>query len=287
MRKFDPKEEPLKEIHQLMIGGISPRPIALVATVDEQGNQNLAPFSFFNAFGANPPMIAFSPARSGRTGKFKDTYTNLMATGECTVQLVTYEICEQVNLSSVEVSSEIDEFQISGLTPLLSDLVKAPRVAESPFQMECKLYKMEHLGEGNGSGCLAICEIVKFHVAEHLFDAEGRIDPEVLDVVGRNGKNFYTRAKGEALFEVPNCQGKEIIGWEGLPSAMRESEVYTGNILARFANVLELPGNAAISAEKEKYAGASRQELEEYAKDALLAGESDRAWALALAALDF
>lgn len=200
MRHIDPSEKELREVHSLMLAGIGPRPIALVATVSNDGIRNLAPFSFFNAFGANPPTLAFSPARRGRDGSTKDTYHNLMDTGECTVQVVTYSIVEQVNIASTEVGPEVDEFVLSGLTPVDSDLVRAPRVKESPFQMECKLQQMIPLGEGPGSGNLAICEIVRFHVEESLFLEDGKLDINALDAVGRNGYNYYTRASGSALF---------------------------------------------------------------------------------------
>jgi flavin reductase (DIM6/NTAB) family NADH-FMN oxidoreductase RutF len=202
MRSIDPKGRPIKEVHGYLIGGICPRPIALVGTVAEDGTPNLAPFSFFNAFGANPPIVAFSAARSGRTGKCKDTYNNLVATKECTIQLVPYAMVDQVNLASTELPPEVDEYDFSGLTPVPSEDIRPFRVAESPFQMECKLQQMVCLGDQPASGNLAICEVIRFHIAEELFGDDGTIDPRKLDFVGRNGKNIYTRASGDALFEV-------------------------------------------------------------------------------------
>ena len=248
MRHIDPKETPLREVHQYMIGGISPRPIALVGTVSEDGTENLAPFSFFNAFGANPPMVAFSAARRGREGTLKDTYHNLLATKECTIQLVTYDIVEQVNLASAEVSPEINEFTLSGLTPVDSDLIRPKRVLESPYQMECRLTQMIPLGDGPGAGNLALCEVIRFHLAERLFDESGFISPDLLDIVGRNGGSHYTRASGDAIFSVPSSRNHAPIGWEGLPEVMRQSHVYTANDLARFATVEKIPSEDDLKA---------------------------------------
>lgn len=210
MRTIDPKTTPQRDVFQMLIGGVSPRPIALVATLSAEGVRNLAPFSFFNAFGGNPPMIAFSAARSAKTGLFKDTYHNLVATKECTVQAVTHAMVEKVNLASAMVPPDVDEFELSGLSAVDSELISAPRVAESPFQMECVLKEMIHLGDGGGSGNLAICEVLRFHVSEEVLDESGKIDPRKLDLVGRNGGNFYTRAAGDALFELAGPTEEQV-----------------------------------------------------------------------------
>jgi len=202
MREIDPKSAPLTQIFNLITGGIAPRPIALVSTVSEEGIDNLAPFSFFNAFGANPPIVAFSPARRSRDGTTKDTYNNLMENQECVIQVVTYDIVHQVNLASEEFDKNISEFKKSGLTPIPSQRVKPKRVKESPFQMECKLQQMIPLGEKKGSGNLAICEVLLFHVAEDLLE-DDQIHPDRIRLVGRNGGSFYTKATGSAIFELP------------------------------------------------------------------------------------
>ena len=201
MFELDPKNASIQEVHKLLLGGVGPRPIALVSTISEDGINNLSPFSFFNAFGANPPMVAFSPARRGRDGSLKDTYHNIMATKECVIQAVTHAIVEKVNIASTEWGPKVDEFERSGLTPIDSDLVKPKRVQESPFQMECKLHQMVHLGESNGSGNLTICEVLKFHVDESVM-TQGQIDMRKIDLVSRMGGAFYCRAHGEALFEL-------------------------------------------------------------------------------------
>ncbi len=193
----------------LLVGGVSPRPIALVSTLSKDGINNLAPFSFFNAFGSNPPMVAFCPARRTRDGTLKDTYHNLMATKECVIQAVTYSMVKQVNITSAEWPPEVSEFEKSGLTPIPSHIVKPKRVKESPFQMECRLKQMISFGEGKGSGNIAICEVLLFHIAEKVLK-DGLIYPPFLDVVGRCGGVFYTRASGDALFELPQPKGIRV-----------------------------------------------------------------------------
>src|SRR3989344_4144957 len=183
---------------EILTGGVEPRPIALVSTVSKDGSRNLAPFSFFNAFGSNPPTVVFSPARKTRDGTLKDTYNNLIETKECVIQAVTYTMVEKVNVTSAEFPPTVDEFTQSGLTPIDSHVVKPPRVKESPFQMECILKQMVPLGEKPGSGNLAICEVVMFHIAKSVYK-NGIIHPELLDLVARCGGHFYSRAKGDSL----------------------------------------------------------------------------------------
>ncbi len=240
MMHFEPKDLPVPKVHQFLLGGVGPRPIALVATMSEDGAVNLSPFSFFNAFGANPPTIAFSPARRGRDNTVKDTYNNLKATGECTVQAVTYPMVQQISLASAEYPSDVDEFVKAGLTKVDSDLVKPPRVKESPFQMECKLQQMIELGGKAASGNLAICEIVKFHIAEDIID-DGVIRPDLIDLVGRMSANYYTRASGPSVFEVAKPVAKTGIGFDNLPAFILRSHVLTANSLAQLANSEEIP----------------------------------------------
>lgn len=260
MHSVEAKDLNSREVYYYMIGGIGPRPIALVSTISADGEHNLAPFSFFNGFGANPPMIGFSPARRGRDGTLKDTYNNLMATKECVVQVVTHEIVEQVNVSSTEYEPGIDEFVKSGLTALDSDLVKAKRVKESPFHMECKLHQMIHLGDKGGAGNLAICEILKFHVAKDVLDEQGRIDQRLIDLVGRNGGNYYTRSHGDALFEIPKPLKMIGMGFDNLPESIKNSEIFTGNNLARFASLDKAPAKAEVEAYLKQISGIDIKE---------------------------
>lgn len=264
MLHYEPKEISFPEFHKLLLGGVGPRPIALVSTLSADGNSNLSPFSFFNAFGANPPMIAFSPARRGKDASFKDTYNNLITTKECVVQSVTFSMVEQISLASTEYSADVDEFIKSGLTPIDSDVVKPKRVKESPFQMECKLVEMKSYGESGGSANMAICEVLKIHVAEDIF-TNGIIDPQKIDLVGRMSGNFYCRANGEAIFEVEKPISKKGIGYDQLPDFMKESHVFTANNLAKFANVEYIPDEKSVrdfiaGLRKEIYEGFEQSE---------------------------
>ncbi len=245
MHHYEPKDLSVPDVHKLLLGGVAPRPIALVSTISKDGINNLSPFSFFNAFGANPPVVAFSPSRRGRDASLKDTYNNLMETGECVIQAVTHSIVEQVSLASAEYPPDIDEFVKSGLTPIDSDLIKPKRVKESPFQMECRLVEMKSFGEGGASANLAICEVLKFHVSEDLF-TNGIIDPLKIDLVARMSGNFYTRA-GLGVFVVEKPIGKKCIGYDQIPQHIRESEIYSANDLGKFGNSESIPDKEDVN----------------------------------------
>jgi len=264
MLHYEPKDISFPEFHKLLLGGVGPRPIALVSTISSDGINNLSPFSFFNAFGANPPMVAFSPSRRGRDASLKDTYNNLIATKECVIQSVTYSMVEQISLASTEYPTGIDEFLKSGLTPLDSDIVKPKRVKESPFQMECKLVDMKSYGESGGSANIAICEVLKLHVAEDIFSG-GIIDPKKIDLVGRMSGNFYCRANGNAIFQVDKPITKKGIGYDQLPDTIKESNVFTANNLSKLANVEIIPDEKSVKEfikeiEKEKLEGFEQSE---------------------------
>lgn len=246
MIDIDPAKASVPEVHRLLLGGVAPRPIALVSTVSSNGTNNLSPFSFFNAFGANPPTVAFSPARRGRDGSFKDTYNNLQATGECVIQAVTYAMVRQVSLASAEFAAGVDEFVKSGLTPIPSDVVKPMRVAQSPFQMECLLKQMIPLGEEKGSGNLALCEVVRIHVEESII-VDGVIDPTLIDLVGRNSAEFYTRASNDAIFTVERPAGTGVIGYDGLPEEVKQSTILSANNLAQLANCESMPSDDEVA----------------------------------------
>ncbi len=240
MLRFDPGETPVRQIHHLLLGGVAPRPIALVSTVSVDGINNLSPFSFFNAFGANPPIVAFSPSRRGRDATTKDTYNNLIETKECVVQAVTHAMVRQVSLASTEFAPDVDEFIKCGLTPIPSEIVRAPRVKESPFQMECRVRQVIPLGEAGASGNLVICEVVRFHVSKSVL-RDDVIDPDAIDLVGRNSADYYTRASGEALFEIPKPSGKTAVGFEQLPGVLKQSQLLSANNLAQLASCEEIP----------------------------------------------
>lgn len=246
MKHIIPNELSVPEVQRLLQGGVGPRPIALVSTISKDGINNLSPFSFFNVFGANPPVIAFSPSRRGRDGSSKDTYLNLMEIKECVVQAVTYSMVEQVSLASTEYEKGVDEFIKSGLTPIDSDLVKPKRVKESPFQMECKLLDMMSYGDGGAAANIAICEVIKFHVSEDIFES-GLIHPNKIDLVARMSGDFYCRAFGENIFEVEKPVKKKGIGFDQLPVFIRRSNVYSANNLGKFANIEAMPSENAVN----------------------------------------
>ncbi len=227
------------ETNALLCGGVGPRPIALASTVSPDGVRNLAPFSFYNAFGSNPPMVAFAPNRRGRDGTVKHTYQNATAAGEFVIASVSHAMVQQMNVASAEYGEGEDEFQKSGFTPLPAHRVKPALVAESPFQMECRLHQVVELGSGPGSGLMLIGEVVAFHTREDAFQ-DGILHPDRLDLVGRNGGTYYTRASGAALFQVAKPAGRPI-GWEALPEVLKQSRVLTANDLGRLANRAALP----------------------------------------------
>ncbi len=250
-KEYITKELDIKSVYHLLISGISPRPIALVSSIDKKGNSNLSPYSFFNAFGANPPIIGFSPALSGRTGLPKDTLINIRDTKEFTVSIVNSSIVEQISLSSCEYDKNIDEFVKSGLTKHESKNVKAFGVNESFFIMECKLHDIIELGNKPASGNLILGEVVLFRVSEHILNNTDQIDPFKLDSIARNGGSWYTESK-KGLFEIrkPRHIG---IGFDKLPKVILYSNL-TGNELAKLASVESIPeyiSNFNFTSEKE------------------------------------
>lgn len=246
MREFLPKDLSFPEVQRLLQGGIGPRPIALVSTISIDGKNNLSPFSFYNVFGANPPVIAFSPSRRGRDASLKDTYINLMETKECVIQAVTFSMVEQVSLASTEYERGVDEFLKSGLTPIVSDLIRPKRVKESPYQMECKLIDMFSYGSGGASANIAVCEVIKFHVDENLF-VNGIIHPDKIDLVARMGGDFYCRASGNNIFEVEKPLVKRGVGYDQIPDFIKNSDIYTANNLGKFGNIESIPSIEAVN----------------------------------------
>ena len=245
MKHFIPNELTQPEVHKILLGGVGPRPIALVSTVSKNGVNNLTPFSFFNAFGSNPPVVAYSPSRRGKDASLKDTYNNLVETKECVINSVTYSMVEQISLASTEYPPDVDEFLKSGLTPIDSDIIKPKRVSESPFQMECKLLEMRSFGDGGAAANIAICEVLKFHVAEDIF-VNGVIHPNKIDLVARMSANFYCRAFGDAIFEIEKPIGKKGIGYDKLPDFIKKSFIYSANNLGKFGNTESIPSDKEV-----------------------------------------
>lgn len=239
MKSFDPKDHPIPIVHQLLLSGVAPRPIAFVSSLDKDGGSNLSPFSYFNAFGANPPVVVISPAYRGHDGTPKHTFLNIEDTHEFTVNMVSYAMLEQANLASSDYASGVDEFVKAGFTKRPSHRVAPPGVAESPFIMECKLLHHFDTGGKPGAGNLLIGEVLMFHVSEDVYTDE-RIDPRKLDLVARMGYDWYCRANGDALFHLPKPKSVGI-GFDNLPAHLRTSTVLTGSELAKLAGSETLP----------------------------------------------
>jgi flavin reductase (DIM6/NTAB) family NADH-FMN oxidoreductase RutF len=282
MRTIDPNKTPAADMYQYLIGSVAPRPIAFVSTVDTEGVANLAPYSFFNAFSADPPIVVFSASLRANAAK-KDTLMNVENTKECVINMVSHNIVRQMTLTAHDYPPDTDEFQKAGLTPLKSDVVKAFRVAESPVQMECKVEQIIPLGDAGTSGRLIVCRIVRMHINEAvLTDDKRRIDPNKMDLVGRLGRYWYNRANGASLFEIARTDSVLPIGFAGLPESVKTSNVLTGNHLAEIAALTHLPSKADILSikndvhvQKTLFSTDRKQALHLLAQEAFLKGDVD------------
>jgi flavin reductase (DIM6/NTAB) family NADH-FMN oxidoreductase RutF len=244
-KTIDPKEIKTAELHSYMLGAIAPRPIAFVSTIDREGNVNLSPYSFFNAFGSNPPTVIFSPALRGRDGTTKHTLENVRQIDEVVINIVSYAMVQQMSLASTEYPKGINEFHKSGFTMEPSVLVQPPRVLESPAQMECRVKQIIQTGVRGGAGNLVVCEILLMHIREEVLNDKGIIDPFKIDQVARLGGDWYTRASG-GLFEVPKPLSSLGMGIDQLPEPIRGSKILTGNDLGRLGNTEKRPSEAEI-----------------------------------------
>lgn len=244
---FEPKELNPGKLHAYLLGGVAPRPIAFASTVDSYGLVNLAPFSYFNVFSTNPPVLIFSPARRGRDNTTKHTYENVLEVPEVVVNMVDYNTVHACSLASTEYDKGVNEFVKAGLTEQPSDLIKPPRVLEAPVSFECKVLRVDSFGENPGAGQLVVCEILKMHFRNDILDSNGVPDPEKIDLVGRAGGNFYVRASGDALFEVPKPLANLGIGVDQIPNDIRNSSVLTGRHLAMLGNIEVLPDETEVN----------------------------------------
>ncbi len=246
MISIEPKDLTPVKLQGYLQGAIGPRPIAFASTVDIDGNPNLSPFSFFNVFSSNPPILVFSPARRVRNNTIKHTLMNADATREVVINVVNFDIVQQASLSSTEYGDGVNEFVKAGLTPIASDIVKPFRVAESPVQFECKVNEIINLGDGGGAGNLIICEVVKIHIDERILDENGAVDQYKIDLVSRMGGNWYSRAN-KGLFEVEKPITTLGIGVDNIPLLIRKSSVFSGNDLGKLGNVEALPNDEEVS----------------------------------------
>jgi flavin reductase (DIM6/NTAB) family NADH-FMN oxidoreductase RutF len=247
MLTINPKEIPVPKLHHYLLGAIGPRPIAFASTVDITGNENLAPFSFFNVFSSNPPVLIFSPARSGRTNTTKDTYNNVKEVPEVVVNVVNFDIVHQMSLASSPFSANINEFEKAGFTAIDSETIQPKRVAESPVQFECKVTEVKELGDQGGAGNLVICEVLRIHIHESVLDGDQMIDQEKIDLVSRMGGNWYCRADEKSMFEIMKPITTIGIGFDQLPEDIRKSSILTGNDLGQLAGIEELPNETDVN----------------------------------------
>jgi flavin reductase (DIM6/NTAB) family NADH-FMN oxidoreductase RutF len=292
MKTINFKEIRTVEIQNFLNHAIAPRPICFASTIDLDGNVNLSPFSFFNFFSTNPPIAIFSPSRRVRNNTTKHTLQNVLEVPEVVINIVDYEMVQQVSLCSCEFSKETDEFIKSGFTKEPSELIKPPRVKESKIQMECKVVEVKHLGTEGGAGNLIICEILLVHLDENILGENGMIDQQKINHVARLGGNWYAKISTDNLFEVEKPNVKLGIGFDQLPMGVRNSKILSGNHLGQLANVHEMPViNPAYEDEKLKnifqYFSTDPSEMETelhlYARDLLDQGRVSDAWQVLLA----
>jgi len=246
MLSITPGEISTAKLHAYMLASIAPRPICFASTVDKEGNVNLSPYSFFNAFGSNPSTLIFSPARRVRDNTIKHTLENVMETMEVCINVVNYEMVWQMSLASTEYEKGINEFEKAGFSEIASDIIRAPRVKESPVQFECKVREIIETGNEGGAGNLIVCEILKMHINEAVLDDEQRIDQNKIQLVSRLGGNWYGKAFGDSLFEIEKPVRNKGIGVDAIPENIRLSTVLTGNKLSQLGNVERLPTEAEI-----------------------------------------
>lgn len=289
MISISPQDLPTAKLHGYLLGAVSPRPVAFASTIDKEGNVNLSPFSFFNVFSARPPILIFSPARRGRDNTTKHSYENVLEVPEVVINIVSYDMVQQASLASTEYAKGVNEFKKAGFTEIASHIVKPPRVAEAPVQLECKVNEVISLGKEGGAGNLVICEVVKIHIKEDILDENGAIDPYKIDTVARLGGNWYSRAK-EGLFEVAKPLTTHGIGVDMLPKEVQNSKVLTGNDLGMLGNVENFPNSEEIntfidaSEELKKIVSSGCTEtLHRKVHEFLSKGEVDNAWKLLMA----
>ena len=284
MLTIDPAQIPTTKLHGYLLSAIAPRPIAFASTIDGSGNPNLSPFSFFNVFSANPPILIFSPARRVRDNTTKHTLENVNEIKEVVINVVNHAIVQQMSLSSTEYAKGVNEFEKAGFTMLPSEIVKPFRVAESPVQFECKVNEIVSLGTEGGAGNLIICEVLKLHISEEVLDENQTIVQEKLDLVARAGGSYYSRAKN-GFFEIPKPLATLGVGVDQIPEIIRNSNILTGNNLGMLANVEALPNQQNVdnfARDNPKFIGIETQEKHKFAQQFLENNDIDSAWKVLL-----
>lgn len=284
-----PEDVSTGKFHGYLLGAVGPRPIAFASTIDESGRPNLSPFSFFNVFSTNPPILIFSPSRRVRDNTTKHTLENVLKIKEVVINIVSFDMVQQMSLSSTEYAEGVNEFKKAGFTMLKSDLVKPFRVGESPVQFECKVTKIEALGSEGGAGNLIFSEVVKLHINAAVLDENENIDPFKIDQVARMGGNWYSRAN-LGMFEVPKPLSSTGIGVDAIPDHIRSSDILTGNDLGMLGNVEEIPSKEEVAIFikgnielRTIISGGERFALEVKAKEYLSRNDVLSAWKVLLA----
>ena len=265
-------------LYQYLSAAVTPRPIAFVSTIDSEGNENLSPFSFFNVFSVNPPILVFSPVRRVRNNTSKHTLDNVHQVKECVISLVTEEIAQQVSLASCDFDKETNEFEKAGFTEIKSDLIIPSRIKESPINFECKVNEVITLGEEGGAGSLVLCEVLKMHIDESVLDENNAIDPFKLNIVSRLGANWYGKTNKDSLYEIAKPISRMGMGIDNLPEEIRKSVILTGNELAILASAENIPA-------KKEFTPIDKKNTEEkhiLAKELLSQGKAEDAWQLLL-----
>lgn len=294
MITIDPKKISVPQLHHYLLGAIGPRPIAFASSIDKDGNDNLAPFSFFNVFSANPPILIFSPARSGRTNTTKDTFNNVKVVPETVINVVNYNMVHQMSLASSPFAPGVSEFIKTGFTPIASETIQPKRIKESPVQFECKVIDVKELGKEGGAGNLIFCEVQKIHISEEILDEDQAIDQKKIDLVARMGGNWYCRADENSMFEVQKPITTIGIGFDQMPKDILESKTLSGNNLGQLGNIIELPNETDVNEYKlielselfvslEDEPAKLETELHRRAKGLLIENKIEEAWMTLLA----
>ncbi len=276
MLTIDPKETPIPQLHQFLIGSIGPRPICFASTIDKDGKPNLAPFSFFNIFSANPPIVIFAPNNSGRDGTPKHTYLNVKEVPEVVINVVTLEMVEKMNVAAAPWEQGVNEFEKAGFSPIASELIKPFRVAESPVQLECKVIEVKEMGTGGGAGNLVICQVIKVHINEDVLGEDGKISQLKINLVGRLGGNWYCKTDENSLFQLAQPMQKTI-GYDALPEEIKQSRVLTANDIGKLAGQPNIPTSEEIDHALEQF---GLGDIHQTAKKLIIDGQIRAALAL-------
>lgn len=283
IKTVDPNQISQPELHSIMLTAVAPRPICFASTVDKEGNVNLSPFSFFNVFSSNPPVMIFSPARSGRDNSLKHTHENVKEVPEVVINIVNHDMVEQMSLSSTAYDKGVNEFIKAGFTQVPSEKVRPPRVGEAPVSFECSVMEVIELAQTPGAGNLIMAKVELIHINEAYF-TNGILDTEKLDLVGRMGGSWYIRASKDALFEIPKPLRTKGMGVDALPKGIRESEVLTGNNLGRLGNMEQLPSKQDVKdiSQAPEIKTLSKIDLHRLAQRVLEEGNAQKAMSILL-----